>query len=452
MSFEIVILAAGQGTRMRSALPKVMHPIAGHPMLAHVIDTARRLNPLRIHVVVGHGAEVVRDAFPDEDLHFVLQEQQLGTGHALAQVVPFLTGTHVLILYGDVPLIQKQTLSSMLEQTSTQQLSLLTVEMEDPTGYGRILRNRNEVQAIVEHKDATPEQQRISEVNTGILALPVQPLENWMQRLSNDNAQGEYYLTDVIALAVADGYQIATAQPRDVMEVQGVNDRSQQARLERYYQRQRAEDLLRQGVTLMDPSRLDIRGEITVGRDVVIDVNVVLEGKVVLEDNVCIGPNCVIRDAILHRGAVVKANSCVEGAELGEFSDAGPFARLRPGTVLSERAHVGNFVELKNARLGKGSKAGHLSYLGDTQTGENCNIGAGTITCNYDGARKFKTQLGDDVFIGSNNSLIAPVHIGDGATTAAGSSITQDVPAGHLGVARGKQRNIEHWKRPRKDA
>lgn len=436
---------------MRSALPKVLHPIAGKPMLGHVIDCARQLQPERIHVVIGHGADLVRERMAADDLNFVLQAEQLGTGHAVAQALPFLSADQVLILYGDVPLIQLDTLQRLLAQVTPDQLSLLTVDMLDPTGYGRIVRDdQGAVQAIVEHKDATPAQRQIGEINTGILAVPGKRLADWLGRLSNDNAQGEYYLTDVIAMAVGDGLVVASAQPLDAMEVQGVNDRMQQAQLERHYQRLRAEELMRQGVTLLDPQRLDVRGEISVGRDVLIDVNVVLEGRVVIEDDVRIGPNCVIRDSVLRRGAVIKANSHLEGAELGEGSDAGPFARLRPGSVLGARAHVGNFVELKNARLGEGSKAGHLSYLGDAELGANCNIGAGTITCNYDGANKFRTELGDDVFIGSNNSLVAPLKIGDGATTAAGSTITHEVPAKNLAFGRARQKNLENWKRPEK--
>ncbi|MHC3975233.1 bifunctional UDP-N-acetylglucosamine diphosphorylase/glucosamine-1-phosphate N-acetyltransferase GlmU, partial [Pseudomonas aeruginosa] len=319
MSLEIVILAAGQGTRMRSALPKVLHPIAGKPMLGHVIDCARQLQPERIHVVIGHGADLVRERMAADDLNFVLQAEQLGTGHAVAQALPFLSADQVLILYGDVPLIQLDTLQRLLAQVTPDQLSLLTVDMLDPTGYGRIVRDdQGAVQAIVEHKDATPAQRQIGEINTGILAVPGKRLADWLGRLSNDNAQGEYYLTDVIAMAVGDGLVVASAQPLDAMEVQGVNDRMQQAQLERHYQRLRAEELMRQGVTLLDPQRLDVRGEISVGRDVLIDVNVVLEGRVVIEDDVHIGPNCVIRDSVLRRGAVIKANSHLEGAELGE--------------------------------------------------------------------------------------------------------------------------------------
>ncbi|HUE92589.1 bifunctional UDP-N-acetylglucosamine diphosphorylase/glucosamine-1-phosphate N-acetyltransferase GlmU [Pseudomonas sp.] len=451
MSLDIVILAAGQGTRMRSALPKVLHPVAGKSMLGHVIDTARLLKPQGIHVVIGHGAERVRERLAADDLNFVLQSEQLGTGHAVAQALPALSAERVLILYGDVPLIEVETLQRLLQQVSEQQLGLLTVNLNDPTGYGRIVRDEaGVVKAIVEHKDASAEQRLISEGNTGILAVPGKRLGDWLGRLSNSNAQGEYYLTDVIAMAAADGLVVATEQATDEMEVLGANDRIQLAQLERHYQYRAARRLMLQGVTLIDPARFDLRGEVTVGRDVSIDINVILEGQVVIEDFVSIGPNCVIKNSTLRRGAIVKANSHLEGAEVGEGADCGPFARLRPGSVLGAKAHVGNFVELKNAVLGEGAKAGHLSYLGDAEIGARTNIGAGTITCNYDGANKHRTVLGEDVFIGSNSALVAPVTLGDGTTTGAGSVITSDVPANTLAVGRAKQRNIEGWKRPTK--
>ncbi|TBW10214.1 UDP-N-acetylglucosamine diphosphorylase/glucosamine-1-phosphate N-acetyltransferase [Azotobacter chroococcum] len=451
MSLDIVILAAGQGTRMRSALPKVLHPVAGNSMLGHVVATARQLAPQGIHVVIGHGAELVRERLAADDLNFVLQAEQLGTGHAVAQALPALSAERVLILYGDVPLIEADTLQRLLAQVGPDRLALLTVDLVDPSGYGRIVRDAaGKVVAIVEHKDATPEQRAICEGNTGILAVPGARLADWLGRLSNDNAQGEFYLTDVIAMAVADGLTVATEQPLDAMEVQGANDRIQLAQLERHYQLRAARRLMAQGVTLRDPARFDLRGELSVGRDVLIDVNVILEGRVTIEDGVEIGPNCVIRDSTLRRGAQVKANSHLEGAELGEGADCGPFARLRPGAVLGARAHVGNFVELKNAVLGEGAKAGHLSYLGDAEIGARSNIGAGTITCNYDGANKFRTLMGEDVFIGSNSALVAPVTLGDRATTGAGSVITEDVPADSLALGRGRQRNIEGWQRPQK--
>jgi len=451
MSLEIVILAAGQGTRMRSALPKVLHPVAGNSMLGHVIHSARQLDPQRIHVVIGHGADVVRERLAADDLNFVLQDKQLGTGHATAQAVPFITADTVLILYGDVPLIEVETLQRLLKHVVPGQMGLLTVELDDPTGYGRIVRDASgKVAAIVEHKDASEAQRAITEGNTGILAVPASHLADWMSRLSNNNAQGEYYLTDVIEMAVGDGLVVATEQPHDPMEVQGANDRKQLSELERHYQLRAGRRLMAQGVTLRDPARFDVRGEVSVGRDVLIDINVILEGKVVIEDDVVIGPNCVIKDSTLRKGVVIKANSHIEGAVLGEGSDAGPFARLRPGTVLEARAHVGNFVELKNARMGEGAKAGHLTYLGDAEIGARTNIGAGTITCNYDGANKWKTVLGEDVFIGSNNSLVAPVDISSGATTAAGSTITQNVDNAQLAVGRARQKNIDGWKRPEK--
>ena len=449
MSLEIVILAAGQGTRMRSALPKVLHPVAGNSMLGHVIHSARQLDPQRIHVVIGHGADAVRERLAADDLNFVLQDKQLGTGHAVAQAVPFISADTVLILYGDVPLIEVETLQRLLQKVGPEQLGLLTVELDDPTGYGRIVRDATgQVTAIVEQKDANEAQRAITEGNTGILAVPAQRLGDWMSRLSNNNAQGEYYLTDVIAMAVGDGLVVATEQPHDAMEVQGANDRKQLAELERHYQLRAARRLMAQGVTLRDPSRFDIRGDVSVGRDVIIDINVILEGRVVIEDDVVIGPNCVIKDSTLGKGVVIKANSHIDGAIMGEGSDAGPFARLRPGSVLEARAHVGNFVELKNAHLGEGAKAGHLTYLGDAEIGARTNIGAGTITCNYDGANKYQTTIGDDVFIGSNNSLVAPVSIGDGSNTAAGSTINQNVDKSQLAVARARQRNIDGWKRP----
>lgn len=449
MSLDIVILAAGQGTRMRSALPKVLHPVAGKAMLGHVIDTARQLKPQKIHVVIGHGAELVRERLAADDLNFVLQREQLGTGHAVAQALSALSAERVLILYGDVPLIEVETLQRLLLQVSDQQLGLLTVNLNDPTGYGRIVRDeQGVVKAIVEHKDASSEQRLISEGNTGILAVPGKNLGDWLGRLSNSNAQGEYYLTDVIAMAVTDGLVVATEQAADEMEVLGANDRIQLSQLERHYQYRAARRLMLQGVTLIDPGRFDLRGEVTVGRDVSIDINVILEGQVVIEDGVQIGPNCVIKNSTLRKGVIVKANSHLEGADMGEGADCGPFARLRPGSVLGAKAHVGNFVELKNAKLGEGAKAGHLSYLGDAEIGARSNIGAGTITCNYDGANKFKTVLGEDVFIGSNSALVAPVTLGDRATTGAGSVITGDVPDNTLAVGRAKQRNIEGWKRP----
>jgi len=452
MSLEIIILAAGKGTRMKSALPKVLHPVAAKPMLGHVIDSARALAPKKIHVVIGHGAEQVKEQFTGDDLHFVLQEQQLGTGHAVATAMPFVESDKVLILYGDVPLIKASTLEDLLTYVTAQQLGLLTVNLADPTGYGRIIRDvENKVVAIVEQKDASFEQKQIKEGNTGILALTTESLRKWLSQLSNHNAQAEYYLTDVIAMAVNDGFVIATTQPNTEMEVQGANDRIQLAQLERFYQQQKALELMTQGVTLLDPSRFDLRGEVKVGQDIVIDINVVLEGKVVIEDGVTIGANCIIKNSMLKQGVTIKPNSHIEGAIMEEGSDAGPFARLRPGTVLQKKAHVGNFVELKNTSLGEYSKVGHLTYLGDAEIGSYCNIGAGTITCNYDGVNKFKTTLGNEVFIGSNNSLVAPLTIGDAATTAAGSTITKDVAPNTLAIGRARQVQKDDWQKPKKN-
>jgi bifunctional UDP-N-acetylglucosamine pyrophosphorylase/glucosamine-1-phosphate N-acetyltransferase len=418
-------------------------------MLAHVIDTARALRPAGIHLVYGHGGDQVRAAFQGQgDLSWAEQEQRLGTGHAVQQAMPGVPqDARVLVLYGDVPLIQAATLQRLLDAPG--RLAVLVADMDDPTGYGRIVRDASgKVAAIVEHKDASEAQRAITEGNTGILAVPANRLADWMSRLSNNNAQGEYYLTDVIEMAVSDGLLVATAQPHDPLEVQGANDRKQLAELERHYQLREGRRLMAQGVTLRDPARFDVRGEVTVGRDVLIDINVILEGRVIIEDNVVIGPNCVIKDSTLRKGVVVKANSHLDGAVMGEGSDAGPFARLRPGSVLGARAHVGNFVELKNAKMGDDAKAGHLAYLGDAVIGARSNIGAGAITCNYDGANKYQTTIGEDVFIGSNNSLIAPVTIGDGSNTAAGSTINQDVDKSQLAVARARQRNIDGWKRP----
>ncbi|KXU38829.1 bifunctional N-acetylglucosamine-1-phosphate uridyltransferase/glucosamine-1-phosphate acetyltransferase [Ventosimonas gracilis] len=451
MPLDIVILAAGQGTRMRSKRPKVLHPLAGKPMLSHVIDTARALNPKAIHLITGHAAEQVQLACAAKDLHFIVQPEQLGTGHAVMQALPFLSGEKTLVLYGDVPMIEVDTLQQLLSQVSDKQMALLTVELANPTGYGRIIRSETgQVKAIVEEKDASPAQKAIKEGNSGIIALPTAPLEDWLKRLSNDNVQGEYYLTDVIALAVADGAQIATVKAQEPMEVQGANDRIQLAELERHYQYRAARRLMKQGVTLADPARFDLRGTVEAGRDIYIDINVILEGHVVIEDEVEIGANCIIKDSLLRKGAKVFANSHLDGAELGENAGCGPFARLRPGSQLKARAHVGNFVELKNAVLGEDAKAGHLSYLGDADIGARSNIGAGTITCNYDGAHKHRTLMGENVFIGSNTALVAPVTLEKNASTAAGSVITQNVAESELAVARSRQRNIGGWKRPQK--
>ncbi|MDX1457782.1 MAG: bifunctional UDP-N-acetylglucosamine diphosphorylase/glucosamine-1-phosphate N-acetyltransferase GlmU [Marinobacter sp.] len=449
-SLHVVILAAGQGSRMKSALPKVLHRIAGKPMLHHVMDTARKLGAEGIHGVIGHGADQVKALTPAEDVQWALQEQQLGTGHAVAQALPALPDdARVLILYGDVPLTRAETLEALVSQVSEDSLGLLTVTLDNPDGYGRILRNEaGQVAAIVEQKDASEAQKAITEVNTGILAVSARHLKEWLPQLSNSNAQGEYYLTDIIAMAAEKGLKISVAQPANEYEVQGVNNRLQLAELERWYQRQEANRLMTEGATLADPSRVEVRGNLSIGQDVLIDINVVFEGNVALADNVSIGPNCVIRNATIGEGSHIEANSVIDGAEIGTEAQVGPFARLRPGTRLANRTKVGNFVETKKAEVGEGSKINHLSYVGDAILGRNVNVGAGTITCNYDGVNKYQTVMGDGVFVGSNTSLVAPVSLADDVTIGAGSTITRNVEAGELAVARGRQRNIDNWERP----
>lgn len=447
---SVVILAAGEGSRMRSRLPKVLHPLAGRPLLGHVIDAARALAARRIVVVHGHGGDRVQEAFPDTDLGWAEQAEQLGTGHAVAQALPLLgVDETVLILYGDVPLIAPETLERLLAACAGNHLALLTVELDDPAGYGRILRDTGgNVTGIVEEKDATPEQRAIREVNTGIMALPAGLLGLWLPRLGNDNAQGEYYLTDLIAMAVEEGVAVQVGGPAAVEEVLGVNTRAQLARLERAFQRRQAEALMAAGVTLLDPARFDVRGKLTAGRDVVIDVNVVIEGEVELGEGVYVGPGCVLRDCVIGEGVEIRAHSVIESAAVGAGSRVGPFARLRPGAELAAGVHVGNFVEIKQSRVGEGSKINHLAYVGDSDIGRGVNIGAGTITCNYDGAHKHRTVIGDRVFVGSDTQLVAPVSVGDDATIGAGSTITRDVPPGGLTLSRAPQRTVSGWKRP----
>lgn len=452
MNLHVVILAAGQGTRMRSKLPKVLHPVAGKPMLGHVIDCARSLSPTRIHVVIGHGAELVRERLAAEDIHWVLQTEQLGTGHAVAQALPGTEGAdQVLVLYGDVPLLRVDTLQQLSSQAGAQALGMLTVTMADPTGYGRIVRDAaGQVQAIVEQKDASAEQLAICEGNTGIMALPGKHAARWLGSLSNQNAQGEYYLTDVVAMAVSEQIPVEVAHAVDEYEVLGANNRVQLAVLEAEYRRRQAERLMTEGVSLADPARIDVRGDVRVGRDISIDINVVLEGHVVIEDDVIIEPNCVLRDCHIGAGSHIKAFSHIDGAELARGCDVGPYARLRPGTRLQAGAKIGNFVETKKADIGAGAKVNHLSYIGDAVVGPDVNIGAGTITCNYDGVNKHLTTIEEGAFIGTNTALVAPVTIGARATTAAGSTITTNVPADTLAVSRARQRNIDGWKRPTK--
>ncbi|ABD83214.1 bifunctional UDP-N-acetylglucosamine diphosphorylase/glucosamine-1-phosphate N-acetyltransferase GlmU [Saccharophagus degradans] len=446
---EIIILAAGKGTRMRSDKPKVLHTLAGKPFLEHVLDRSAELNADKVHVIIGHGADMVREALAGRDVNFVEQTEQLGTGHAVLQVLPHLNPeSDTLILYGDVPLTKTDTLAELRAKVSDSSMGLLTVNLADPNGYGRIVRTNGSVTAIVEQKDANPEQLKIDEVNTGVMAVKSAHLAKWLPALSNDNAQGEYYLTDIIAMSSADDIAIETAQPKDEYEVLGVNNRLQQAELERIFQRQVAEELMVAGATLLDPARLDCRGSIEVGRDCVIDVNCVFEGKVVLGNNVHIGPNCVISDSTIGDGTVILANSILEESTLAENCNIGPFARLRPGSQLASKAKIGNFVETKKAVIGEGSKVNHLSYVGDAEIGAGVNIGAGTITCNYDGVNKSKTTIEDGAFIGSNSALVAPVTVGKNATVGAGSIVTKNSEEGDLIIARAKQSNIKGWARP----
>lgn len=449
MSLEVIILAAGQGTRMRSKLAKVLHPLAGKAMLQHAIDAAAQTAPAAIHVVVGHGADQVKTAVSHPDLQWALQAEQKGTGHAVAQGLGNVADdATVLITYGDVPLVRAETLQNMVARCANN-LVLLTATLDDPSGYGRIIRDdAGAVQAIVEQKDASPEQLAVREVNTGMMALPAKYLRDWLPKLSANNAQGEYYLTDIIAMAVAQGVAVEVAQPAALWEVEGVNNRLQLNALERQYQRLQAERLMTEGASLADANRIDIRGSLRIGQDVSIDVNCVFEGDVELGDDVEIGPNCLISNSRVAAGSVIRANSVLENAVVGEGCTVGPFARLRPGTVLESAARIGNFVETKNAQVGPGSKINHLSYVGDAQLGAGVNIGAGTITCNYDGVNKSRTDIGDNAFVGSNTSLVAPVSVGKAATVAAGSTITGSIADGELGVARGRQRNIKGWKRP----
>ncbi|ATD66106.1 MULTISPECIES: bifunctional UDP-N-acetylglucosamine diphosphorylase/glucosamine-1-phosphate N-acetyltransferase GlmU [Luteimonas] len=448
---HVVILAAGEGKRMKSSLPKVLQRIAGRPMLWHVIAAARALRPAGIHVVYGHGGEQVRAAFSDQpDLHWSEQHERLGTGHAVRQAMPDVPDeAQVLVLYGDVPLLRPETLRGLIEIDG--RLSVLAAQLEDPTGYGRIVRDpEGHVGAIIEHKDADEEQRRIGLVNTGILAADATALKAWLARLSSDNVQGEYYLTDIFAMA-ADEYSAAQIViVDDPLEAEGANDPWQLAQLERAWQLRAVRALCVEGARFADPARVDIRGEVIVGRDVEIDVDVIFEGRVALGDGVRVGPFCRLKDVALGEGTEVRAHCDIEGVRAEGAVTIGPFARLRPGTVLADGVHIGNFVETKNTTVGVGSKANHLTYLGDAEIGAGSNIGAGTITCNYDGVNKSKTVIGDRVFIGSHASLVAPVHIGDGATTGAGSVITTDVPPGKLAVARTRQTVIEGWVRPTK--
>ncbi|GGC13360.1 bifunctional protein GlmU [Oxalicibacterium flavum] len=446
---NIVILAAGMGKRMQSALPKVLHPLAGKPLLSHVIDTARQLSPSRLCVIYGHGGEQVPQTLQAADLCFARQEPQLGTGHAVMQAVPQLDfSVPTLILYGDVPLTTAASLRRLLAIADNDKLGILTVDLADPTGYGRIVREDGKIRAIVEQKDANEAQRAIHEVNTGIMVAPTGLLKNWLANLSNNNAQGEYYLTDIVAATVRDGVEVVSAQPDHVWETHGVNSKVQLAELERTHQRNIAHALLEQGVTLADPARIDVRGALTCGRDVSIDVGCIFEGDVVLADGVRVDAYCVIRDTRIGAQTHIRPYSHFEQAVVGPECIIGPYARLRPGTVLAEDVHIGNFVEVKNSEIAAHSKANHLTYVGDSTVGSRVNLGAGTITCNYDGVNKSRTVIEDDVFVGSATQLVAPIRVGKGATLGAGTTLTKDAPADKLTVARAKQVTVENWKRP----
>lgn len=447
---SIVILAAGQGSRMKSTLPKVLHPLAGKPLLQHVLNSAKRLSPKNLIVVYGHGGEQVKDTITDNKIVWAEQKEQKGTGHAVQQAMPAVpTEDIVLVLYGDVPLISDTTLGDLIKQVNDSQMALLTVHLENPTGYGRIVRDTHgKVQSIVEEKDASDEQRKITEINTGILAVQASQLNNWLAQLKNNNAQGEYYLTDIIAMAVGDGIEVVAAHPSCEEEVMGINSRSQLAQMERYYQFQQAEALMASGVSLADPSRIDIRGQISTGQDIFIDSNVILEGDVKIGNNVTIGSNCVIINSTIEEGVELLPMCVVEDAVIGKGARVGPYSRLRPGAKLAGGNHIGNFVEIKNSNIGQGSKVNHLTYIGDTDMGAGVNIGAGTITANYDGANKHRTTIEDNASTGSNSVLVAPIKVGKGATIGAGTVLRKDAPQGELTLSVVKQKTIEGWKRP----
>ncbi len=448
-AMSVVILAAGKGTRMYSDLPKVLHTLAGKPMVQHVIDAAGELGARQIHLVYGHGGELLKQALSNNTLNWVLQAEQLGTGHAMQQAAPFFADDEdIMMLYGDVPLISVETLSRLRAAKPQGGIALLTVKLDDPTGYGRITRENGNVTGIVEHKDASDEQRQINEINTGILMANGADLKHWLAKLNNNNAQGEFYITDIIAMAYQDGREVAAVHPERLSEVEGVNNRLQLASLERVYQAEQAERLLLAGVMLRDPARFDLRGTLSHGRDVDIDPNVIIEGQVTLGNRVKIGVGCVIKNSVIGDDCEISPYSVVEDARLDAACTIGPFARLRPGAELAQGAHVGNFVEMKKARLGKGSKAGHLTYLGDAEIGDNVNIGAGTITCNYDGANKHKTIIGDDVFVGSDTQLVAPVTVARGVTIGAGTTVTRNIEENALVISRVNQTHIQGWQRP----
>jgi bifunctional UDP-N-acetylglucosamine pyrophosphorylase/glucosamine-1-phosphate N-acetyltransferase len=452
MQLSVVILAAGQGKRMHSDLPKVLQPLAGLPLLQHVIRTARALEPANIYVVYGHGGAQVQAALSHEPVEWVLQTDQLGTGHAVMQAMGVIPDDHtVLVLYGDVPLIRTPSLKKLIALADAGALAVLSVDLDDSTGYGRIVRNaEGQIRAIVEHKDASAEQLQIRELNTGLMAAPAARLREWLLGLGSNNSAREYYLTDVVAGAVKAGHRVDPVRSVSTAEVMGVNDKLQLAKVEALYRRERAEELMLAGATLADPARIDIRGEVQVGRDVFIDINVVLTGKVALAAGVKIGPNCSITDSRLGAGTEVFANSIVDNAIVAENCRIGPFARIRPDTRLHNDVHIGNFVEVKASEVGPGSKANHLAYLGDAKVGSGVNVGAGSVTCNYDGQNKWPTVIEDGAFIGSGSMMVAPVRIGAGSTVGAGSTITQNAPDGELTLTRAKQTTVAGWKRPQK--
>ncbi len=452
MPLSVVILAAGQGKRMASDLPKVLQPLAGRPLLAHVVDTARSLRPAALYVVHGHGAEGVRAAIPGPDIRWALQAEQKGTGHAVAQAMPGVPDDHTaLVLYGDVPLIRATTLADLVARAGPNSLALLSALLPDPAGYGRVIRDTaGRVARVVEHQDANRKELAIAEINTGVLAAPAARLRHWLGALRADNTQGEYYLTDCVGAAVRAGCAVEAVIAEAAAEVLGVNDKLQLAEVEAAHRRARATELMRAGVTIVDPARVDVRGEVTCGRDVVLEINVILVGIVKLGDRVRIGAGCMLCDCEIGADSEVRANSLIEGAVTGTHCIIGPFARLRPGTRLADAVHIGNFVEVKNSEIGMGSKANHLSYVGDTTIGSQVNVGAGTVTCNYDGVNKHRTAIGDGAFIGSGTMLVAPVSVGAEATIGAGSTITKPAPAGKLTVERSRQQTIENWKRPEK--
>jgi bifunctional UDP-N-acetylglucosamine pyrophosphorylase/glucosamine-1-phosphate N-acetyltransferase len=450
MSLSIVILAAGKGTRMKSTTPKVMHHLAGKPLVQHVIDVANTLSPSSLSVVCGNGADQVVPFIEQQGIHVAMQHEQKGTGHAVEQAKAYFESSEqVLVLYGDVPMISRDTLQALIASGDSNSLKVLTALLDDPTGYGRIVRDFDDnMLCITEEKDADEETKLINEVNTGIMCIPAQWLTQALTKLENNNAQGEFYLTDLIAQAVEQGMNISSVICEDEMEVAGVNNRVQLAELESYYQQQRATELMMSGVTMRDPARIDIRGEVSIGQDVEIDINVIFEGTNTIANNVRIGANCILINSVIHQGAEILPNSIIENAVVGEACSVGPFARLRPGTKLAPNAKIGNFVEVKNANIGLGSKVNHLSYIGDTDMGAEVNIGAGTITCNYDGAHKHRTVIGDRVFVGSDSQLVAPVTLEDGATIGAGSTIRKNAPADSLTLTKSEQKSVKGWKRP----